>query len=148
MVIHKRLLIITAGDCSYEFRVNIHRAEYPSLQMIEPAFYTEFAGKIHPGTQHEMELVKSPVWRRVNPDVPIHIHQNPESKLYFICFSGNIPTIEAALNVLRLWCVGTVYAITHNADFGAAAKELGTEFVDVMQRRCRIVISGDREIAE
>ncbi len=148
MLAQTRILIIDAGGTSYTFRVHIHKAASPTEQLIEPAFYQEFAKTIHEGVHYEMELLESPVWGRLNPDVPIHIHENPDSKRHFVCFTGNIATLEAALAVLRTWCVGTVYAIVHNEDFSSVAREAGSNFIEVMRDRFGIVISGDMVVPE
>ncbi len=145
MITQNRIVVIDAGDKSYTFRVRIHRSESPSEQLIDPAFYLGFENKLHGGIHHEIELVASPVWERINPDVPIHIHENPESKRRFICFTGNIARLEIALTVLRAWCVGTVYTITHNEDFSPVAQEAGGNFLELMKEQYGIVISRNAE---
>lgn len=145
MLAQTRILIIDAGGKTYTFRVRIHKAESPAEQLIEAAFYQEFAKAIHEGVHYEMELVESPVWGRLNPEVPIHIHENPDSKRKFVCFTGNIQTLDEALSVLRTWCVGTVYTLTQNQDFGLVVRNAGDDFIGFMRDRFGVVLSGDME---
>ena len=146
MVVQTRMVIVDARDRSYSFRVQIHKAESPAEQLIEPAFYQQFAGEVHKGIHFEMELVESPVWGRIDPNVPIHIHQNPETGQNFVCISARIETLEAALGFLLVWCVGTVFTLTRNSDFVWLAQKHGGDFIDIMRDHYLIVISGDMEI--
>lgn len=146
MIVQTRTLIISAKGRNYTFRVRIHKAESPAEQLIEADFYKKFANTVHVGTHHEIELAESPVWGRRNPDVPIHIHQNKDTELYFVCFTGKVETLDAALAVLRTWCLGTVYAMMYNEDFMDVVRKVRQDSFAGLMNLKGIVISGDFEV--
>ncbi len=106
---------------AYFFEALFHQSDSPESQVIEPEFYLKENDKLHEGTHYEIQLVDSPVWGRVNEEVPIHIHQNPNTGLYFVCFTGQLPSLNAAEMLFKTWCVGTAYTLEHEKDFAPIA---------------------------
>ena len=87
----------------YKFEVEVYRSSTPDEQKMAPAFYLEFVGAVHDGTHHEMMLVTSPVWGRVNPEVAIHVYTHPGSKERFVCYTGQVETLEHAKEFFQWW---------------------------------------------
>lgn len=110
------------------FDAEVYVSNTPADRMIEPDFYDTAII----GPHHEMMLVGSPVWGRVDPEVPIHIHQNPDTKRYFVCWVNQLATLKEARELFEWWCVGTVYSIQCHADFAPLIE--GKEPADFLQK--------------
>ena len=125
---------------SYEFHAVVHRAHCPAEQMIEPEFYIKYAskpegtGQPHEGIHYELELVVSPAYERVHPDVPIHAHKNPNTKKYFVCYTGPITTDVQATELFEHWCVGTAFAVERSEDFAPFAYAHQDDFLQFMEK--------------
>ena len=124
----------------YEFGASLFRSESPEEQRIDAGFYQKWAEKIHQGVHHEMQLLTSPIWGRVDPEVPIHVYARPESGESFVCYTPQVPTAEGAKDIFRQWCVGTVYAIEHKTDFASLAGQHPDDFLEFMAREFKIEI--------
>lgn len=125
---------------SYSFAARVHRSETPAEQKIEPEFYIRWAkkeegtGQPHEGVHHELELIDSPAYERVHPDVPIHAHKNPNTGVYYVCYTGPVRTMEHATDLFRQWCVGTAFAVEKSEDFAPIISEHPDDFLEFMDR--------------
>lgn len=144
MVVQIRSIVVRAKGSDYKFVFLVHRSDAPGEQMIEPEFYLEHARKVYEGTHFEIELSESPAWGRIDQEVPIHIHKNPASELSFICFTGQLSNLEAALVVMRVWAMGTVYALVYKEDFASLQAEHGTKFSEILGSAYDIAIAKDQ----
>ena len=77
----------------------------------------------------EIELVTE-VWKFPNGE-HIHYHRTPEGR-NFVCWTRHVPTLKAAEELFRMWCVGTTYTIVHGKDFAALHKDNFDEFIEDM----------------
>lgn len=130
--IGKLLCSVRSKTKTYSFLVQVHRAERADEQVIEAEFYQQTIEQIHEGVHHELQLLASPVWGSAQPDSPVHVHKNPQTGKSFVCYTHNIPTIEAAEKILKFWCVGTVYSIENDRDFSPVAGQHPDDFFQFM----------------
>jgi hypothetical protein len=101
-----------AGEL-FVFEVRLHFSQNSKdLKMEIQEFYQKWA-KVPQGDHYEMEILTLP------PDaegVKLHIHPVGQGK--FICWTGQIPNLQSAQVVFKVWCLGCVYTIFQGEDFG------------------------------
>ena len=91
----------------YTFSAVIHSHTSPDEFFLDPTdFYLKWGKVIPEGLHHEIEIVEPN--RTVLLAKLIHIHQSTKSSGLFICYPPHIPTLKRALEVLKIWCLGTV----------------------------------------
>ena len=140
-----RKVVIQCHGQPYSFKVRIHQSKSKNRRLLEPEFYLKNGGVIHKGVHHEIELLESPIWGRLETDLdlPIHIHQNPLTKKFFVCFNGKLSTVQEAIAILHVWCLGTVYSLIYKEDFGVLASMHQSKFLATMRDEYGIVILED-----
>ena len=118
----------------------VHRSDSPEEQRIDPEFYIEFASHVHEGSHHEMQLVKSPAFGRVHPEIPIHVHKHPHKDEHYVCYTPQVKTLDHAREIFRMWCVGTIYSIEEAKDFAPMVGQHPDDFLQFMTSQYGISI--------
>lgn len=129
----KLTCLVQGKNNRYEFEVVATKCASPSEHSIPTTFYIKNHASVPEGNHWELPLTKSPVWGRVVPDVPVHIYADQESGNHYVCFTGNIETLETAEAVFRYWCLGTVYTIENHEDFASVTAPERVDFSDYLQ---------------
>ena len=82
--------------------------------LLGPDFYRDF-GYIPKGMHHEIEIL-TPVWLDENRD-RIHFFTSTRNGRRFICYPRPIETLDKAMEILSVWCVGTAFTLKTGIDF-------------------------------
>jgi hypothetical protein len=106
----------TATTSAREVRIVclLHRTETAADRLIDKEFYDKYGTGVPEGTHYEMEVLEPP---DKIPGVTIHIHIHPVTKQHFLCWTGRLPTEDAAKEIFLIWAVGTAYSIVYGKDF-------------------------------
>lgn len=114
---------ITANERPYYFLLYIHRAARKRDLRIDQAFYRKGRERIVPRCpHHEIEIVV-PIIGNHRRQGLIHFHVSDVTNLPFVCWTGRLPTIAKAKEIVATWCVGTVYTMETGHDFAACLQE-------------------------
>ncbi len=122
----------------YLFEAEIYRSKQPEDRKIEPGFYEKWVQSQHQGVHHEIKLLRSPAYGRTHPDIEMHVHKNPHTGEFFVCYTGQIDTPGDATGFFKLWCAGMVYTIERNEDFGPVWQKHGAGFLEFLEKKCEI----------
>ena len=130
----------------YNFNFLIHVSSSPDEQRIEAKeFYLKWAGKIHDGTHHEIQIVSDSLINNVDyVKKPSKLHIHPSLKFpgeEYMCWTGHLPTIEVALKALELWCAGTIFTLENDKDFGVLFEEQGFRLLSFLESEHGIKIT-------
>ena len=129
MSIATRMVCLVKGkEGLYEFKVTAVECLSPKEQTIPNEFYIGNDTTVPEGVHWELRLTESPVWGRVNDDVPVHIYKHPVNADSYVCFTGQIETFEQAEAVFCKWCLGTAYTIENQTDFATLQIPVGVGF--------------------
>jgi len=125
---------------NYNFSGEAQLTKNAQSRFIEREFYEKNCpkGTIPQGDHHEIELLKPIIKRPATTRLHIHVH--PRTKKEYVCWTGSLPTIKAAQSLFRMWCVGTAYALTHDADFAPLYKGDVEAFLTLMEETYLIKI--------
>lgn len=107
------------------FELLIHCSNSPKDRMLPPEFYSENRsdGSVPQGTHFEIEILSPAVW---DLEEPVHWHRGQNGSQRFVCWVGDLSTIDAVVAQLSIWCLGTVYTMDTGEDFAVVLH--GEEF--------------------
>jgi len=115
------------------FEVATHFSTRPEDQGLEEDFFIGL-GKTPPvGEHYELQMLAHPPQK---DGVPMHIHQNPATGKWWVCFVPRVPTLQDAEVMFKTWSLGTAYALIHGKDFLPILREvkyLDKDFVARME---------------
>lgn len=140
VIVKKLTQEVSSKTQVYLFEAEIYRSERPEDQRIEPEFYEKWAGKVHEGVHHELKIVRSPAFGRTHPDVEMHIHKNPHTGEFFMCYTLQVDSLEDAIGGFKLWCAGMVYTIEKNQDFSPVWQKHGEKFLEFLAMKHGITL--------
>ena len=116
------LIKVMVGDKELNFHLIVHRSRLLTL-LLDKDFYKTY-GELPKGSHREIEILEPKQW---DPGLANSIHIRTSSSTVacgrkFICYSRPIPTDEKALEMIRVWCLGTAYTLAlENEDFQTIA---------------------------
>jgi hypothetical protein len=139
------LRVATSEGKSYTMSCIFHKAEAPNDLLIEEDFYKNF-GKdksVPKGTQYELELVDTAAWMPITDRPPLHIHVSKKAnKKHFVCYPSRLASYGEAIELFKVWCVGTVYTLQTRQDFGHLMTGYNfTEFLNRMKDEFKIQVA-------
>jgi hypothetical protein len=127
--------IVRTPTKSYKFAVEVHESFNPDSRLLPESFYkTGDPPTIPEGRHHEMLLTAAPAYGRINPDVAIHVYTLPGTNQHFVCWTMPVLTLEAAREFFEWWCLGTVYSIEHDRDFGDLLVDHADDMPDFLKK--------------
>ena len=113
------------------FEVVTHFSTKPEDQGLEADFFIKL-GKTPPvGEHYELQMLAHPPLKE---GVPMHIHQNPATGKWFVCYVPRVPTLEEAEVMFKTWSLGTAYALIHGKDFLPILREVKYSDKDFVER--------------
>lgn len=100
------------------FESKVHISESLEGRAIEEEYYRKWRGdkSVPKGLHHEFELVK---W----PAITFHTHVHPTTGKRFVCWTGDLPKIEIARNLFRMWCLLEAWGHSYGRDYGTLVQE-------------------------
>jgi len=132
-------ITVATPNKKIEFHCVAHQSTRKEDLLIEPEFYARFATTGVPKGDHfELELTETP-WLPQGLN-SIHIHLSTYSNRNFVCWPNEMPTIEMAVEVFRVWCVGTTYTLIHGKDFVSLFDGDLSKFLRTMEQTYKIQI--------
>ncbi len=133
-------LFVFSSRCSRKFVAQVHRHINPRQFFLDPKkFYFKWGKKIPQGTHYELELLEPSI--KVLRETPIHVHASSRSKNLFVCYPRPIPTLEKAIEIFTVWCVGTACTWDFKIDINTVhnnCKGDNRRFLNIMKKWRRI----------
>jgi hypothetical protein len=113
------VLIKTPKEACLEFAAIVHESDSVSGFYLDPVeFYQKWGGEIPHGNHLELEIIGP--GEAFFRDRKLHVHASARSSNPFVCYPRQIETLERALMVFRIWCVGTVGFIEAGIDLNVS----------------------------
>lgn len=136
MAVHVDTLIreVHSPRTTYLFECEAYRSTNKCEYLIDSDFYEKHAGAVPEAPHHELMLTRSPVYGRVNPDIPIHVYHHVAVHKHFVCWVHQVKFLSDARFLYDIWCAGTVYSIEHNEDFAAAWNRNSDDFLGFLRK--------------
>jgi len=113
----KKIFSVYSRGKKYVFEIVFHKSSNVEDQQIESDFYIKYSENVHSGVHYEMEVVSTDLAELAHFG-KVHIHTSLKTGKKCICWTGHLPTEEAAVLVTRMWCAGSVYTTDNGEDFG------------------------------
>lgn len=115
---------------SYE--IGAHLSKSSGERFLPADFYTQRpSGDVPQGDHFEMEIIKPAVGDYHDYGIK-HVHRASEGDKFFICYLLDVPTLDAAEAVVRMWCAGSAYTWLTTEDFGPEYDRDPDTFLDRM----------------
>ncbi|MFA5023719.1 MAG: hypothetical protein WC523_02055 [Patescibacteria group bacterium] len=106
----------------HKFIGTLHKAENINQLKLEPKEFYEAYSKLPEFPHFEIELntddtseANPPVWEHEFFQ-KIHFHKLRSNK-FFVCWTERLASEKEAINLFRVWCLGTTYTMIKNKDF-------------------------------
>ena len=103
---------VSSPQGEFVFSGDICRSEDADGRFLGEEFYKKTGGILQ-GVHHEIKLVSIP-----ESPVPLHIESGKVLGEKFVCYPPQLPSVESAIEIFKVWCVGSTYSILHKKDFG------------------------------
>ena len=119
----------------YGFSALIRQSMNPAGLFLSPeGFYGKF-GRVPDGLNFELELVGT---CGIDPKI-LHTHVSEKNGRPFMCYPHPIPSLERALELFEIWCLGAVMTLNHGVDMNTVfTQECGgdeAKFREMVARR-------------
>jgi hypothetical protein len=113
-------VVISSMQKEYLFHFFASKSFKLEDQNIEESFYLKWYGSVHQGVHFEMEIYSQEILKHPLMDKkpsPLHVHLSEKNGKQYVCWTGPVPTFQYALEMLKAWCVGTVYTMENGKDY-------------------------------
>lgn len=113
------MAVVQAEKVEIPFQAIVHQGIGPNGLMIDDDFYNNYAGGVHVGVHHEIQILLPKVWESGDQS-KIHIHRSrKDSSLprYFVCYPPKIADLAKAEEVFKIWILGTAFTLLTGRDF-------------------------------
>ncbi|MDO8564540.1 MAG: hypothetical protein Q7R88_00945 [bacterium] len=123
------------GTHTFVGRLHVHTD--PKQFFLDPTTFYGKWGAIPEGTHHELEIIEPP--SDVLKKYALHVHASAKSENPFVCYPLPLPTLEKAIEIFRIWCVGAACTmdcgIDLNTVYSQTCQNRETLFFEVMRER-------------
>ncbi len=131
------IINVVSGRERHCFTAIVHTSNSTAQLHLDPEdFYKRF-GEVPQGMHHELELVEPNA--TLLSQQRLHIHPSRNGERPFICYPKQVPTIQSALEIFGVWCLGTVLVIVKHIDLNTVlTNDCGNDlsrFPGVVQER-------------
>lgn len=97
------------------FRFLVHEVKAPEGLMLESDFYR----KLPHGTHYEVEITgPEAVLSRSGLHIHVSKREGQHKGKKFACWPQQISSMAEAIEIVQVWCVGTLYTMISEKDFG------------------------------
>lgn len=133
-------LFVFSSRSNRKFLAKVHVHTSSKQFFLDPkGFYFKYGKEIPHGHHYELELLEPST--KMLRQTPIHVHASKRSPNLFVCYPRPIPTLEKAIEIFTVWCVGTVATWDFKVDLNtvhAKCKGNNRRFLKTMKRKYEI----------
>lgn len=121
------IIYVRSFEKTYDFVFIVHYSEASEHHQIEKDFY---GSNIPKGIHLEAEIKNIAEFQKEQHLSKVHVHLSQKTGKQYVCWTGQISTLVDLNDMLRMWCVGSVYTLEHGVQFEKLLQDAGIEIND------------------